>query len=158
MLKATFGMNPNRTIRTRTILNRPDSRFRIADSVPLSPITLQGINSLRNVHVMLVLKGIFGGSLKPHLQTRIIRKAKNNLGGFKKALKGVSAEAPKPHVGPFCRRFGSDSGGLRAGRNSDFWSIAPTFRPVTLTFRALNPNRFTENSILGGAAAPSWPT
>ena len=48
-----------------------------------------------------------------------------DLGGFKKALRGFSVEAPKPHLGPFSGRFGSDSGGL-PGYNSDFWSVTPT--------------------------------
>ena len=48
--------------------------------------------------------------------------AKNWLAGFKKALKGFSVEAPKPHSGSFSGRFGSDSGGL-PGCNSDFWSV-----------------------------------
>ena len=53
-------------------------------------------------------------------------KLDNNLGGFKKALRGFSAEAPKPDSGPVSGRLGSDFGGL-PGCNSDFWSVTPTF-------------------------------
>ena len=40
------------------------------------------------------------------------------------ALRGFSAEAPKPHSD----RFGLDSGGL-PGCTSDFWSATLTFGP-----------------------------
>ena len=47
------------------------------------------------------------------------------LGGFKKALRGFSVEAPEPHSGPFSGRLGSDSRGL-PGCNSDSWSVTLT--------------------------------
>ena len=37
-------------------------------------------------------------------------KVTHKLGGFKKALGGVSVEAPEPHSGSFSGRLGSDSG------------------------------------------------
>ena len=46
-------------------------------------------------------------------------------GGFKRALRGFSVEAPKPDSGCFSRRFGSDSGCL-PGCSSDSWSVTPT--------------------------------
>ena len=42
------------------------------------------------------------------------KKKTDQLGGFKKALRAFSAEAPQRHSGSFSRRFGSDSGGLPA--------------------------------------------
>ena len=38
---------------------------------------------------------------------------------IQEGFKGFSVEAPKPHLGAFSGRFGSDSGGL-PGCNSDF--------------------------------------
>ena len=43
--------------------------------------------------------------------------------GFKR---GISVEAPKPNLGFFSGRVGSDSGGL-PGCNSNIWSVTPSF-------------------------------
>ena len=78
---------------------------------------------------------LFSGALhkNPAIAPGQLHKITFALGGFKRALRGFSVEAPKPHSGPFSGRFGSDSGGL-PGCNSDFWSESSDFQPVTLTF------------------------
>ena len=77
----------------------------------------------RVFRVCLVLKGPFEGLLKITLDVKMTFKAK---AGFKKALRGFSAEAPKPDSGSFSGRFGSDSGGP-PHCNADFWTVTPTF-------------------------------
>ena len=81
------------------------------------------------------------------------------FGGLKKALRGVSVEAPKPHSGTFSGWSGSGSGGL-PGSNSDFSVRNSDFRPVTLTFGPESESfhwKFAPQSFLGGSAVkPSW--
>ena len=85
---------------------------------------------MSNLAVRLTLL-LSGSSSTPYHSTgttpeNLQKLLRQMLGGFKKALRGVSVEAPKPDSGAFSGRFGSDSGVL-PGRNSDFWCVTPTF-------------------------------